>query len=133
MLASIKLAKYLDLSRDDTIVTVATDGAELYDSEREKARANYLSPGFDAVAASETFGRYVLGAATDHLIELSHRDRNRIFNLGYFTWVEQQGISPELFDARRDLKFWRDLHDLIPVWDDLIDTFNGRTGVATSP
>ena len=133
VLASIKLAKYLDLRRDDMIVTVATDGAELYDSEREKARATYLSSGFDAVAAGETFGRYVLGAATDHLIELSHRDRHRIFNLGYFTWVEQQGISPELFDARREPIFWRDLHDLIPLWDDLIDTFNGRTGVATSP
>ena len=28
-------------------------------------------------------------------------DRNRIFNLGYFTWVEQQGVSLDDFEARR--------------------------------
>ena len=30
--------------------------------------------------------------ATDHLLELTHVERERIFNLGYFTWVEQQGV-----------------------------------------
>ena len=33
-------------------------------------------------------------------------DRERIFNLGYYTWVEQQGISLDDFEARRDPAFW---------------------------
>ena len=54
--------------------------------------------GFDEVAAGEIFGREHLGGvATDNLLELTRADRERIFNLGYFTWVEQQGLSVEEF------------------------------------
>ena len=42
-------------------------------------------------------------------IECTERDRNRIFNLGYYTWVEQQGTPFELFEARRSQEFWRGL------------------------
>ena len=61
------------------------------------------------------------------MTELSHLDRNRIFNLGYFTWVEQQGISIEDFEARRSQEFWKALLDLVPAWDELIVEFNRRT------
>ena len=61
--------------------------------------------------------------------ELSHRDRNRIFNLGYFTWVEQQGIALEDFDRRRNQSFWHALADALPVWDRMIEDFNEKTGV----
>ena len=33
------------------------------------------------------------GITDDHLLECATEDRNRIFNLGYFTWVEQQGVA----------------------------------------
>ncbi len=58
------------------------------------------------------------------------RTRERIFNRGYFTRVEQQGIALDDFDARRDQAFWRALRDLIPRWDALIDDFNAQTGAA---
>ena len=31
---------------------------------------------------------------------------------------------------RRDQAFWRELHDLVPVWDDMITAFNRDAGVA---
>ena len=130
MLASIKLAKRLGLGPDDAIVTVATDGAAMYGSERDKTLATVFPDGFDTVAAGETFGRHLAAATTDHLLELTEIDRERIFNLGYFTWVEQQGIALDAFDARRDQAFWRSLRDLIPRWDALIDEFNAQTGAA---
>ena len=40
-------------------------------------------------------------STTDSIIECTERDRSRIFNLGYYTWVEQQGTPFELFEARR--------------------------------
>jgi hypothetical protein len=43
--------------------------------------------------------------------------------------VEQQGVSLAEFEARRDQRFWRELRELLPVWDDMIVEFNGRTGV----
>ena len=72
----------------------------------------------------------MLGAGTDNLLELTHAERKRIFNLGYYTWVEQQGIPIEEFEARRDQSFWREIRDVVADWDALIDELNERTGVA---
>jgi hypothetical protein len=132
VLSAIKTAKYFDMGPDDVIATVATDGAALYETERDKTLAEVFGGEFDQVAAGEIFGRHMLGTGVDHLMDLTHRDRQRIFNLGYFTWVEQQGISIPDFTARRDQAFWRNLRDLIPAWDRMIDEFNERTGVLKS-
>ena len=70
------------------------------------------------------------GAGVDHVLELGHVDRKRIFNLGYFTWVEQQGVSLEDFSARARQSFWDGLLDLAPAWDAMIDRFNAESGVA---
>jgi hypothetical protein len=59
-------------------------------------------------------------------IECTERDRNRIFNLGYYTWVEQQSTPFELFESRRSQEFWRGLRRYLPVWDAMITEFNGR-------
>ena len=58
------------------------------------------------------------------MLELAAEDRERIFNLGYFTWVEQQGVSIEDFVARRDPAFWLGLREQVPVWDAAIDEVN---------
>jgi cysteine synthase len=129
VLSSIKLAKYLDLGPDDAIVTVATDGAELYETELAMCLGERFAEGFDAVSAGEVFGEHMLGAKTDHFLELSHVDRMRIFDLGYYTWVEQQGITIEDFVRRRDQSFWTGLGELLPAWDEMIDAFNRETGV----
>ncbi len=129
LLAAIKTAKHYGLGPEDVIVTVATDGASLYESEHELALARYFSHGFDEVSAGEVFGEHLLGAATDNLLELTSVDRHRIFNLGYYTWVEQQGITLADFEARRSPEFWSGIHELAGDWDALIDDFNARTGV----
>jgi cysteine synthase len=129
ILGAIKTAKLLDLGPDDLIATVATDGATMYDSERELALDKYFGGSFDEVAAGEVFGEHLLGAATDHIRELTHEDRVRIFNLGYFTWVEQQGVPTEEFVARRSQDFWAGMRARVSEWDEAIDEFNARTGV----
>jgi cysteine synthase len=129
MLTAIKTAKYLDLGEDDLVVTVATDGAELYTSELDKIGGRDYRDGFDAIHAAEVFGEHLAGTTVDYFRELSRPERERIFNLGYFTWVEQQGVSIEDFTARRAGSFWRGLRDLIPAWDERIEAFNRETGV----
>jgi len=129
VLAAIKTAKYYEMGPDDVIVTVATDGAAMYHSEKAMALARDFAAGFDDVAAGEVFGEHLLGATTDHLLELSREDRERIFNLGYFTWVEQQDVPIEEFRVRKDQKFWTDMRTIVTDWDRLIDEFNARTGV----
>ncbi len=98
----------------------------MYGTERDKAVAKHFPRGFDAVAAGETFGRYMLGAGTDDLLELTQKDRERMFNLGYFTWVEQQGIRLADFDARKSQSFWRGLRAHVTAWDGMITELNAR-------
>lgn len=129
VIGAIKVAKYYGLGPNDVVLTIATDGAEMYDSERQIAVEKYFPGGFDEVTSAEVFGEHVLGATTDHLAELTLRDRERIFNLGYFTWVEQQGVPLEAFEARRDPDFWAWTRASAGRWDDLIDELNARTGV----
>ena len=132
VLAAIKTAKYYGMGPEDVIVTVATDGAAMYGTERDKALRRYGPTGFDEVAAGETYAQHLLSVSTDHMLETSWTDRNRIFNLGYFTWVEQQGVSIDEFSTRRNQRFWKGLHELIPAWDQMIVEFNARTGAGRS-
>lgn len=124
VLGAIKYAKYMGLGANDAVITVATDGAEMYTTEMSAAESRLTDGRFDELTAAEVFGRYLLGAATDHTLELDRLGRERIFNLGYYTWVEQQGVALADFDARRDQAYWDDLMDLAGVWDGMIDAFN---------
>jgi cysteine synthase len=128
VVAAVKTAKYLDLGPDDVIVTVATDGAEMYETERVRITARDFPGGFGTPDAAGVFNRWMLGASTDDLLELSHEERERIFNLGYFTWVEQQGLSIEDFVARREQSFWTGLRPKLEAWDGMIREFNSRSG-----
>jgi cysteine synthase A len=132
IVASIKLAKHLDLDADDVIMTVATDSAALYGSEREHYRTEHYPDGFDEVNAGEIFAGTLETVTDDHMLELRHQDRRRIFNLGYYTWVEQQGVRFDDFERRKDQSFWRALVDSVPAWDRLIENFNAEVAAKTT-
>jgi len=132
ILAAVKAAKYQRLGPDDVILTVATDGARMYGSERERIVARDFPAGFEMADAAEVFGRWMLAIGTDDLLETTQADRDRIFNLGYYTWVEQQGVSLADFESRRDQRFWAGLRGLLPAWDAMIAEFNGQTGLAAA-
>jgi cysteine synthase len=125
-LAAIKTSKLLNLGPDEAVITVATDGGALYPSSRVTTLAERFNGEMTAVDAAEVFGRHFGHVTTEDMIECTERDRNRIFNLGYYTWVEQQGTPFELFEARRDQSFWRGLRRYLPVWDEMITDFNAR-------
>ncbi len=132
LVASIKVAKRLGLGAGDLVATVATDGSAMYGSERAKTMARMWPDGFDDRAAAAVFAEHLAAITDDHLLECSTDDRSRIFNLGYFTWVEQLGVSLDDFEARRAKAFWDGLLDLVPEWDAAIEDFNERTGVLAS-
>jgi cysteine synthase len=128
-LAAIKTARFFGMGAGDVIVTVAADGASMYRTEMDKALARDFPGGFDEAAAARTFGGSLEAVTTDHYLQVGERDRERIFNLGYFTWVEQQGVSIEDFTVRRSQRFWRGLRDLLPRWDGMIQELNERSGL----
>lgn len=125
-LAAIKTSKLLGLGPDEAVITVATDGGALYPSSRVKTLKERFGGEMTSVDAAEVFGRHLGHVTTEDMIDCTERDRNRIFNLGYYTWVEQQGTPFELFEARRDQSFWVGLRRYLPVWDEMIGEFNSR-------
>jgi cysteine synthase len=124
MLAGIATAKLLGFGPDDAVITVATDGAAMYPSERQKILARDFGGGFTDLDAAMVWGEHLADVTTDHAIECTAAVRNRIFNLGYFTWVEQQGTPIDLFEARRSPSFWTGLRRYLGVWDEMIAEFN---------
>lgn len=128
VLAAIKTAKLLDLGADDAIITVATDGAAMYPSERAKTLADSFDGELTETGAAAVHGRHLADVDVAHMVDCTEADRRRIFNLGYYTWVEQQGTPFELFEARRSQGFWRELRRYLEVWDTMIDDFNAQVG-----
>ena len=123
ILASIKLAKYMRLGSEDAIITVATDGADLYLSELNKTKEEFKGI-YDETACGEIFGQFLKGVSIDNTLELNQKDKERIFNLGYYTWVEQQGININDFEKRRDQNFWNEHYQYMLSLDDRIKEFN---------
>ncbi len=133
VLGAIKMARHLHLGPEDVIVTVATDGHEMYASElRRYLQRRHNQGDMTETLAAELVGEHLIGAGTEHMLDATERERTRIFNLGYFTWVEQQGVALADFDRRRSQRFWTDLHALIPQWDEMITAFNRDSGMAAA-
>ncbi len=134
-LAAARAANELGLGPDDVVMTVATDGFEMYHSERDRHLTERYRGGFSADSARGVIQQHLVPEThsehAPHIEVLSDRGRDRIFNLGYYTWVEQQGVSLEDFEARRDQAFWRSLRGLPRLWDEMINEFNDE--VAATP
>jgi len=126
VLAAIKVAKQQELGPRDVIATVATDGAEMYLSEVDRIVRRDHGGTFDDAAAGEVRAAYLDGVDTADMVECTHADRLRMFNLGYYTWVEQQGVTSEEFSARKSQDFWAETREIVHEWDDLIDAFNAE-------
>ena len=129
-LAAIKTARMLDLGENDALITVATDGGALYPSERAKTLATRFGGELSEADAAAIYGEHLANVSTEHMIEMTEADRRRVFNLGYYTWVEQQGTPFELFEERRHQSFWRNLRRYVGVWDSMISEFNDRVASA---
>ncbi|MCX8116588.1 MAG: pyridoxal-phosphate dependent enzyme [Desulfobacterota bacterium] len=129
LLCAIKFAKYYGLGRRDFIATVFTDSIDLYRSRLKELEEKY-GP-YTEEEAVKDYHRVLMGTTTDHLLELSYREKKRIHNLKYFTWIEQQGKDPSELEAQweDDPFYWENLHAQAKKIDDLIDQFNRLTGL----
>jgi len=133
LLSAIKFAKYYELTESDIVLTVLTDSMELYESRLQEL-AEERGP-YDETQAAVDYHAHLLGAKTDYTLELRHRDRKRIHNLKYYTWIEQMGRSPEELDAQwYDYPgYWDRIHSMIAAIDELIEAFNERVGLSGAP
>jgi hypothetical protein len=84
--------------------------------------------GFDDTEADTVLRTHLNDIGTEDILDMDAANRDRVFNLGYFTWVEQQGISIDDFERRRSQVWWDELRPLIEKWDNRISEFNEATG-----
>jgi cysteine synthase len=129
VLSAIKFARYYELGENDIVLTILTDSMELYGSRLQEMHAEYGE--YRDLDAAAHFARYLQGASTDNLVELTYADRRRVHNLKYFTWVEQQGRTYEEIMAQwYDPDYWTRIQAQAPEIDALIEEFNQQTGLS---
>jgi len=123
MLASIKFAKYYELTEKDYVVTIATDSMQLYGSrikELEEQRGVYSE------ANAERDVELLHSVTFDNTKELSYYDKKSIHNLKYYTWIEQQerelaDLNAQWYDHEN---FWGKTLNQAGEIDELIKEFN---------
>jgi cysteine synthase A len=128
MLSSVKFAKYYELGPEDIVLTIATDSMEMYQSRLVELTDD--AGEFNELDAAGVYHRWLKGTTIDYVQELSYYDRQRIHNLKYFTWVEQQAKSYEEIQAQwYDPEYWTGIQPQTDEIDELIDAFNERVGL----
>jgi cysteine synthase len=129
LLCTIKFAKYYELTRRDIVLTVCTDSMDLYKTRLKEMQEAYGV--YSEIEALKDYHRYLMGASTDHMLELTYYDKRRIHNLKYFTWVEQQGKEIAELEAQwYDFpEYWDRIHEQVDEIDVLIEEFNERSGL----
>ena len=129
ILAAIKFARHFDLDDSSVVMTVATDNASLYLSQMDTLTNDRFGGEFDSVCAGEVFGEHLAALGQAQLLEMTHEERLRVFNLGYYTWVEQQGVPVEQFEERRSQRFWDSLQANLSEWDEGINAINSAASI----
>ena len=128
LLSAIKTAKYYELSENDIILTMLTDSMELYQSRLQEMHEEMGD--YSGKAAAVDDARWLKGVATDYFEDLTYRDRKRIHNLKYYTWVEQQGKTFEEIQAQWfDKDYCTECQEQVPEIDARIEEFNARVGL----
>jgi cysteine synthase len=129
LLASIKMARYFELSEKDVVFTVLTDSMELYASRLAELTRD--SGPFDHDAAVAAWAGPLAGQRADNFLELSHPEKKRVHNLKYYTWIEQQGKDIRELEAQWDGEdYWTSIQRQAPQIDELIQEFNREAGTA---
>jgi hypothetical protein len=112
----------------DIVFTVATDSMELYQSRLEEMKK--LNKAYTELQAGMDYEACLMSLTTDHVLELTYRDKKRMHNLKYFTWVEQLGKDVGELDRQwSDEVYWTEKYNSCQQWDELIQEFNEKTGL----
>jgi len=128
VLAAIKMAKWYELTNKDIVLTMWTDSMELYQSRLLELRE--MNGEYTELDAAADYERYLLGQTLDNMAELNYRDRKRVHNLKYYTWVEQQGKTyDEIQNQWYQDDYWSGVQSQVEHIDSLITDFNARVGL----
>ena len=117
------------MTERDVVFTIFTDSMELYQSRLAELRTQFGD--YTRDDAIRDYHRYLMGIATDFMLELTYPERKRVHNLKYFTWIEQQGKEVDELNAQwYDYpEYWTRIQEQMPQIDALIESFNSELEV----
>jgi cysteine synthase len=117
LLGAIKAAKFYQLGAKDTIVTIATDSIDRYYSVMKQLDQEFGA--MDEVKAAVRLESIFHQVKEDYVQEATKINRERWFNLKYYTWVEQQGKTVQELNAQKSQDWWLEKQTMIPEIDQL--------------
>lgn len=128
IIGAIKMARFYEMDEHDSVMTLATDSMELYQSRLQELRRT--DGDYTSLNAGIDFEKGLPGLTIDHMLELGYYDKKRMHNLKYYTWVEQQGKDSEDLNRQWYEKgYWSRLMHSYQEWDETINEFNEQTGL----
>ncbi|MGI6604995.1 MAG: pyridoxal-phosphate dependent enzyme [Firmicutes bacterium] len=104
VLGAIKTAKYWQLPTSANVVTILTDAIDRYHSVMDDLNQRFGR--LDQVQAAVRYHSIFQGVKLDYIQEGTTLNRQRWFNLKYYTWVEQQGKTVAELNAQRSQAWW---------------------------
>ncbi|NPV70261.1 MAG: pyridoxal-phosphate dependent enzyme [Firmicutes bacterium] len=104
VLGAIKAAKFWGLDARQNVVTIATDTIDRYYSVMAALDERFGR--LDAEKSASRFWGIFRGVKLDWIQEGTANNRDRWFNLKYYTWVEQQGKTVAELNAQRSQDWW---------------------------
>ncbi len=104
VLGAIKTAKFMRLGKGENVVTILTDTIDRYRSVMSDLEDRYGR--MDRTQAAVYYDSIFANVKLDYIQEGTANNRDRWFNLKYYTWVEQQGKTVAGLNAQRSQDWW---------------------------
>ncbi|MCQ2821386.1 MAG: pyridoxal-phosphate dependent enzyme [archaeon] len=127
LIGCIKEAIMFEWNENDIILSVLTDSMDMYQSRLRELKREYTRD--DALDA---YVKCFQSVAADDCLELCYKEKKRIHNLKYFTWIEQQGKKVDELNAQwYDEDYWTKhlSEEVVDKYDSWIMEFNKKTGL----
>lgn len=125
LLSTIKVAKYYEMDEKDVLITVATDGMDLYQTRLQELRSEFGD--YREIDAAKDYHASLMATTLDNMLELTYYEKKRIHSLKYYTWIEQQQREVEELDTQwKDPQYWKKIHEMEAKIDEKIIEFNER-------
>ena len=124
ILGAIKMAKYLRLSEDDNVVTIATDGFDRYDSVITDLERRVL--GTEDFVLRRWFKDIFLKADTEDIKDVRSKvEKEVLFKQKERDWLKF-GYPLSYLNQMKDMKFWDDEYKKIEHYDQMIKEMRGK-------
>ncbi len=124
ILGAIKMAKHLKLSKDDNVVTLATDGFDRYDSVLKQLESKH--PNIDETLLKTWFKEVFLNVKDDHIKKTtSEREKQRLFKQKEDDWLKF-GYDKAYLDAMKTKDFWEKEYQKVHEYNAKIEQKRGK-------